>query len=41
VTQNDLIRVVQDFSDKIAEHGPDTVAMIYYAGHGVQVAGEN
>jgi hypothetical protein len=41
VTQNDMIRVVQDFSDKIAEHGPDTVAMIYYAGHGVQVAGEN
>ena len=41
VTQNDLIRVVQDFSDKVAEHGPDTVAMIYYAGHGVQVAGEN
>ena len=41
VTQNDMIRVVQDFSDKITERGPDTVAMIYYAGHGVQVAGEN
>jgi caspase domain-containing protein len=41
VTQNDMIRVVQDFSDKISERGPDTVAMIYYAGHGVQVAGEN
>lgn len=41
LTQNDMIRVVQDFSAKIAEHGPDTVAMIYYAGHGVQVAGEN
>jgi Caspase domain len=41
LTQNDMIRVVQDFSTKIAEHGPNTVAMIYYAGHGVQVAGEN
>jgi len=41
VTQNDMIRVMQDFSDKITERGPDTVAMIYYAGHGVQVAGEN
>src|SRR5689334_5281312 len=28
VTQNDMIRVMQDFSDKIAERGPDTVAMI-------------
>ena len=41
VTQNDMIQVVQDFSDKVAERGPNTVAMIYYAGHGVQVAGEN
>lgn len=41
LSQNDMIKVVQDFSAKIAEHGPDTVAMIYYAGHGVQVAGEN
>jgi hypothetical protein len=39
--QNDMIKVVQDFSAKIAERGPDTVAMVYYAGHGVQVAGEN
>ena len=41
LTQNDLIKVVQNFSAKIAERGPNTVAMIYYAGHGVQVAGEN
>jgi len=41
LTQNDLIKVVQNFSAKVAESGPDTVAMIYYAGHGVQVAGEN
>ena len=35
LTQNDMIRVVQDFSAKIAARGPSTVAMIYYAGHGV------
>jgi len=41
LTQNDLIKVVQNFSAEIAERGPNTVAMVYYAGHGVQVAGEN
>ena len=41
LTQNDMIRVVQDFSAKIAARGPGTVAMIYYAGHGVQLEGEN
>ena len=41
LTQNDLIKVVQNFSAKVTESGPNTVAMIYYAGHGVQVAGEN
>jgi hypothetical protein len=38
---NQMIQVIQDFSAKIAGHGQNTVAMIYYAGHGVQVAGEN
>jgi hypothetical protein len=41
LTQNDMIRVVQDFTAKVAAHGPNTVAMIYYAGHGVQLEGEN
>lgn len=41
LTQNDMIRVVQDFSAKVAARGPNTVAMVYYAGHGVQLAGEN
>ncbi|MCC8966054.1 caspase family protein [Bradyrhizobium sp. Pear76] len=39
--QRDMMRVLQDFSDKVAARGPNTVAMIYYAGHGVQLAGEN
>ncbi|MBI5264649.1 MAG: caspase family protein [Bradyrhizobium sp.] len=41
LTQNDMIKVVQDFSAKVATRGPNTVAMVYYAGHGVQLAGEN
>ena len=32
---------MQDFSAKVAARGPGAVAMIYYAGHGVQLAGEN
>jgi hypothetical protein len=41
LTQNDMVKVVQDFSDKVAARGPNTVAMVYYAGHGVQLEGEN
>lgn len=41
LTQTDMIKVVQDFSAKIAARGPNTVAMVYYAGHGLQLAGEN
>src|SRR5437763_16293083 len=36
-----MIEVMQDFSAKIAGRGANTVAMVYYAGHGVQLAGEN
>jgi hypothetical protein len=36
-----MIQAIQDFSGKIAGRGPNTVAMVYYAGHGVQLAGEN
>jgi hypothetical protein len=39
--QNDMVKVLQDFSSKVAERGPNTVAMVYYVGHGVQLAGEN
>jgi hypothetical protein len=41
LSHNEMVRVVQDFSGKIAGRGPNTVAMVYYAGHGVQLAGEN
>lgn len=38
---DEMIQVLQDFSARISERGPDTVAFVYYAGHGVQIAGEN
>jgi len=41
LNHNQMIQVIQDFSAKIAGRGPNTVAMVYYAGHGVQLAGEN
>ena len=41
LSQNDLRRAVGDFAAKIAQKGPDTVALMFYAGHGLQVDGEN
>lgn len=41
LNHNEMIDVVQEFSSRIAGRGPNTVAMVYYAGHGVQLAGEN
>jgi hypothetical protein len=41
LTHNDMIKVVQEFSARVAAREPNTVAMVYYAGHGVQLAGEN
>lgn len=41
LTQSEMVQVVQDFSSRLAAHGPNAVAMVYYAGHGIQLAGEN
>lgn len=41
LNHNQMIQAVQDFSGKIAGRGQNTVAMVYYAGHGVQLEGEN
>jgi hypothetical protein len=38
---DEMVQVLQDFSGKIAERGPNTVAFVYYAGHGLQIAGDN
>ena len=36
-----LRRALRDFADKAAASGPDTVAFVYLAGYGLQLAGEN
>jgi uncharacterized membrane protein YgcG len=41
LSQKDMNREVGDFAAKIAAKGPDTVALVFYAGHGLQVDGEN
>jgi uncharacterized caspase-like protein len=40
-TQNDLRRTIGDFAAKLKQKGPDTIALVFYAGHGIQVDGEN
>jgi hypothetical protein len=39
--QVEMRRAVRDFAEKLAAKGEDTVAVVYFAGHGVQVDGEN
>src|SRR5262245_17215846 len=41
LTQMEMRRAVRDFSARVAEKGSDTIALVFYAGHGVQVDGEN
>lgn len=41
VAQRDLKRAVVDFGRKLEQAGKNAVGLVYYAGHGVQVNGEN
>ncbi len=41
VTRDGMRKAVLDFAAKATKMGADTVALIYYAGHGVQIDGEN
>lgn len=41
LTQNELRQAVGDFAAKVSAAGPDTVALMFYAGHGLQIDGEN
>lgn len=41
LNQRDIQQAVSRFAAKIANNGPDTVALLFYAGHGLQVDGEN
>jgi hypothetical protein len=41
LSQNELRGSVSDFAAKLSDKGPDAVALVFYAGHGIQVDGEN
>jgi caspase domain-containing protein len=41
LSQRDMNEKVGEFAAKIAGKGPDTVALLFYAGHGLQIDGEN
>src|SRR5437868_10926260 len=41
LSQDQLRQKVSDFAGQVAIKGPDTVALVFYAGHGLQIDGEN
>src|SRR6267154_298251 len=41
LSQSQLRETVSEFAGKIAAKGSDTVALVFYAGHGLQIDGEN
>ena len=41
LAQADMGKALRDFAAKVAQSGPETVALLFYAGHGVQIDGEN
>lgn len=41
LAQNDMRRAIGEFAGKVSASGADTVALVFYAGHGLQIDGEN
>ncbi|WFU43143.1 caspase family protein [Bradyrhizobium sp. CB82] len=41
LAQNEMRQAISDFAGKVAASGADTVALVFYAGHGLQIDGEN
>ncbi len=41
LTQKQMKRAMRDFSRELRSMGPGVVSLVYYAGHGTQVAGRN
>jgi hypothetical protein len=41
LSQNELREKVGAFAASVSAKGPDTVALVFYAGHGMQIDGEN
>src|SRR6266536_2572336 len=40
LSQGQMREAVSDFAGKVAAKGADTVALVFYAGHGLQIYGE-
>lgn len=41
LAQSDMRAAISDFAGKVSASGADTVALVFYAGHGLQIDGEN
>ncbi|MBR0825834.1 caspase family protein [Bradyrhizobium manausense] len=41
LAQNEMRQAISDFASKVSAAGADTVALVFYAGHGLQIDGEN
>ncbi|WP_027555808.1 caspase family protein [Bradyrhizobium sp. Cp5.3] len=41
LAQNEMRQTISDFASKVSASGADTVALVFYAGHGLQIDGEN
>jgi len=41
LAQNEMRAAISDFAGKVSASGADTVALVFYAGHGLQIDGEN
>lgn len=41
LNRREMKRAFSDFGEELKEYGSNTVGLIYYAGHGVQIGGEN
>ena len=41
LAQNEMRAAISDFAGKVSASGTDTVALVFYAGHGLQIDGEN
>lgn len=41
LSEHQMREKIDEFAGTLADKGPDTVALVFYAGHGVQIDGEN
>jgi uncharacterized caspase-like protein len=41
LSQNQMREAILSFAGRVVSKGPDSVALVFYAGHGVQIDGEN